>query len=118
LIEVKIMDPSVVVFKTIVQVGLMVLFARGGYRMAGRRNRDQVKWAIICMLTGFVGVGILYFFKPVPVEESEAAEPRFVTEAPAPVVRRCRVCVEFLKPADRFCANCGAGVAAAVQATV
>src|SRR4029453_11117754 len=95
-------DPVTEVFKVIVQVGVMILFARGGYRMAGRRNRDQVKWAGVGGLTGLFGVGVLYFLKPVEVEveEDEAAAPTFVTEAP--VVRRCAPCPEFLNLADGF----------------
>jgi hypothetical protein len=44
-----------------------VVFALIGSNMAKARNRDAVMWAIVCFLTGFIGVILLAFVGDAPM---------------------------------------------------
>jgi hypothetical protein len=81
------MDPTVAVCKLVFQIGIMILFARSGYKGATKRGRDPVKWAILCALFGFFALIPLWCLKPVEAEEPEVeVEPQFIGSTIRPLV--------------------------------
>lgn len=47
-------------------VVIAVIFGFLGYKYAPTRGRDATLWGVICALTGFVGLILLFVIPPVP----------------------------------------------------